>query len=218
MNPEASSSTFDILQMTVTAAAGLVGAFIGGWTTTRGQRQQHERDIAAEMAREARGRSITAAERCDVIFQELKDIVPTVASTRTQPEQARQAIDAQYRLLEELDDQLVYLTSPWRERLEGNALLMRDADELGSDGFRRAHYHSTRTVAQTVSRDSHTVLASFLRNESLPEDDTYILEYQVAHAFVTVDRDDEYAQEIEEAEQLRNAWRQQNMPDVVSEE
>jgi hypothetical protein len=191
----------------INALTGLGGAAVGAIASSRSATSQHKREINAERAREVRKRADAAAEKLDQLFKEAREAVPTAFDLKfLATTDDRAVIERPLRIQEELEEQIISMPSPWRQRVDIAREILQHADELGANTPYSVHYQRVRQIVYTVTEHAHEVLDAFLRDESLPALPSPFLEYDVALKVLIGEKEEEFAAEIVETEEAREAW------------
>ncbi|MFN2586805.1 MAG: hypothetical protein ABR613_01620 [Actinomycetota bacterium] len=162
---------------------------------------QHRQTVEYEKAKEARQRAVAAAEEIDRLLITLQSLVPKVADARnasTDLSAKKSSAIEQVRFLS------VHLPVNLRDRVRQAADLLQDADNIARGPS--PHYHSVWTITRTVGEDAREAVAAFLRNDPLPPQDEYILEYAVSYDELQDELENFYAEELGSQQEARERW------------
>ncbi len=203
----------------ISGGAGVVGAAIGASTTLLVALGQRRHQDQTERERLSRVRQEEAAQRVNELFAVLvKDESRAITRrfearvTDEEEQAARAAVEDRVEAAKaEIKAHALFLPDDIQDRVAADLELVEMADEFGVNRWGKAyHYHSFRSILPNVGRDVQRVLAAFLRRQEIPEPSLLIREYDHALAKRKEDREGEFAEEIYEADQEREAWVEQN--------
>lgn len=163
-----------------TVIAGLVGGLIGAFTTLLGTSLQHWLELRRDQLREARARTVQAAENCLMIFSKLEDAIDQIEyGNHDRPEVIHTLESRIESLNSELFENLPFLPSELRERVNSARVIMVFA-RLLADG--RYHYLNRAPIASNASHHAQECLAAFVRHEPIPMPTDRFRELQAAVA------------------------------------
>lgn len=186
-----------------TALIAFIGGLLGAGAVVGAQWLQHRQTVEHEKAREARARAVRAAEEIDRLLIQLESLVPQVAAATNV---RADAASTEFSSTEQIRFLCVHLPVELRRRVEQAVTLLRDADDIAGNRSTCPHYHSVSTIARNVVEDAREGIAAFLRNEQLPEESDYMIEYAESHRELQNDLEDFYAEEIDSQHEAREAW------------
>jgi hypothetical protein len=112
--------------------------------------------------------------------------------------------------LSALEQNLLLLPVDVRERIRAAHTILSEVEDLTDRGpYSIGPYHpdSGWSMTHATINDARAALAAFRRHEPIPEESQSVYEYRLAHDELMDDRNNEFAEEIHEADQQIEAWR-----------
>jgi hypothetical protein len=195
-----------ILESLITSGSGLLGAFLGAagsyFQATR-LRERDKQDEAArrdqdrqdEQARQRRSREEAAGDRIDLVFSQLRRELPDKLADRFPDGEVKERTNRVYRAFDEIEAQAAYLPEDVRKRVLEYRAFLYDADELSADRY-GAHYDHWPTIVVKSCRESHEVLAAFLRHGKMPVPSPWLADTRRALDHLYEIRAEEYYPDI----------------------
>lgn len=165
-----------------TIIAGLVGGLAGSIATLIGVFVQHHFELVRDRLKEARARTVVAAERCLALVSAISSAIEMIEYGADHKYRKMLADASESRIHDsngELFEQLAFLPSELRARINSARVIMVFAKELADGGF---HYLTRSPIAKNAAHEAQEALAAFLRHDEVPESSPRFRELQAAFA------------------------------------